>query len=159
MAAEHDTEVQVADAGASLTYPVQAGSLKKGMLVLIKNRPCKIVEFLDVHNSKHGHAKTHMVALDIFSGRKYEDVNPSHAMVDAPVCQRQVFNLIDADDQEGTCSLMDGKGEIHDEFNLPACPDMRRQMVDAMRRGQELTVVVVSAMGESRVLEARKGKG
>ena len=34
-----------------------------------QNRPCKIVEMSTSKTGKHGHAKVHMVALDIFTGK------------------------------------------------------------------------------------------
>ena len=33
---------QSTDAGASLTYPQQAGTIRKNGFVVIKNRPCKV---------------------------------------------------------------------------------------------------------------------
>ena len=33
-----------------------------------QNRPCKIVEMSTSKTGKHGHAKVHLVALDIFTG-------------------------------------------------------------------------------------------
>ena len=41
MAEEHET-FESADAGASLTYPMQAGTIRKNGFILIKNRPCKV---------------------------------------------------------------------------------------------------------------------
>ena len=35
-----------------------------------QNRPCKIVEMSTSKTGKHGHAKVHMVALDIFTGEE-----------------------------------------------------------------------------------------
>lgn len=42
MADEHET-FEKGDAGASLTFPSQAGSLKKGGFILIKGKPCKVL--------------------------------------------------------------------------------------------------------------------
>ena len=39
---EHDVHFESADAGASLTYPQQAGTIRKGAFIVIKNRPCKV---------------------------------------------------------------------------------------------------------------------
>ena len=36
--------------------------------IYYQNRPCKIVEMSTSKTGKHGHAKVHLVALDIFTG-------------------------------------------------------------------------------------------
>ena len=38
------------------------------LMYLPQNRPCKIVEMSTSKTGKHGHAKVHLVALDIFTG-------------------------------------------------------------------------------------------
>jgi translation initiation factor 5A len=39
-----DHEFEQAGAGAALTYPMQAGALRKNGLVMLKGKPCKIVD-------------------------------------------------------------------------------------------------------------------
>ena len=39
------------------------------IIIISQNRPCKIVEMSTSKTGKHGHAKVHLVALDIFTGR------------------------------------------------------------------------------------------
>lgn len=46
-----DAEFVSGDAGASKTYPIRAGEVKKGSHVIIKGHPCKVVE---VTTSKTG---------------------------------------------------------------------------------------------------------
>lgn len=38
----HDVHFESADAGASLTYPQQAGTVRKNGFLVIKGRPCKV---------------------------------------------------------------------------------------------------------------------
>ena len=57
--AELDDDFQGGDSGASNTFPQQCSALRKGGHVLIKGRPCKIVEMSTSKTGKHGHAKVH----------------------------------------------------------------------------------------------------
>lgn len=83
-----------ADAGASLTFPMQCSSLRKNGHIVIKGRPCKIVDMSTSKTGKHGHAKVNIVALDIFTGRKYEDLSPSTHNMDVPNVSRKEYQLV-----------------------------------------------------------------
>lgn len=59
----------------------------------MQSRPCKIVEMSTSKTGKHGHAKVHLVGLDIFSGKKYEDICPSTHNMDVPFVKREDYQV------------------------------------------------------------------
>ena len=73
---------------SSATFPIQCGSLKKGMFVAIHGHPCKVVEYTPSKPGKHGHAKATVMGCDIFTSRKYEMSHPTSHTVEAPVVTR-----------------------------------------------------------------------
>uniref|UniRef100_A0A8R7THR3 Translation initiation factor 5A C-terminal domain-containing protein n=1 Tax=Triticum urartu TaxID=4572 RepID=A0A8R7THR3_TRIUA len=114
---EHHFESK-ADSGASKTYPQQAGAIRKGGHIVIKARPCKVVEVSTSKTGKHGHAKCHFVAIDIFNGKKLEDIVPSSHNCDVPHVDRQDYQLIDITD-DGYVSLLTESGNTKDDLKLP----------------------------------------
>ena len=70
MADDHDEDFSGGSAGASETYPAQCSSLRKGGHVMVKGRPCKIVEMSTSKTGKHGHAK---VRVESMTGFVYRD--------------------------------------------------------------------------------------
>merc|ERR1712165_659209 len=150
--AELTADFEAGESGSSETYPQQCSALRKGGHVMIKGRPCKIVEMSTSKTGKHGHAKVHMVALDIFTGKKLEDICPSTHNMEVPNVKRRDFQLIDIDD--GFLSLMDDGGDIRDDLKVPE-GDLGEEIVRAHGDGQEMLCTVLSACGEECVIATK----
>ncbi|KAG0786885.1 hypothetical protein G6F22_007495 [Rhizopus arrhizus] len=147
--ADEDHTFETADAGASLTFPMQCSALRKNGHVVIKGRPCKIVDMSTSKTGKHGHAKVNLVAIDIFTGKKYEDLSPSTHNMDVPNINRQEYQLLNIDD--GYLNLMTQEGSTKDDVKLPE-GDLGEKIQEEFDEGKDLLVTVVTAMGEEHAL-------
>jgi translation initiation factor 5A len=155
MAEEHDVTFESADAGASLTYPMQCSALRKNGFVVIKNRPCKIVDMSTSKTGKHGHAKVHLVAIDIFTNKKYEDLSPSTHNMDVPHVSRREFQLLDIAD-DGFLSLMNDDGDTKDDVRMPD-GEVGDKITRLFREEEKDTnVVILTSMGEEAAVEAKE---
>lgn len=72
---------------------MQAGLVRKGGHMVIKGRPCKVLDVSTSKTGKHGHAKCHFVAQDIFTGKKMEDLVPSSHNLAAPNVTRMEYQV------------------------------------------------------------------
>lgn len=150
---DHEEETfENADSGAAMTVPMQCSSLRKGGHVVLKGRPCKVVEMSTSKTGKHGHAKVNMVGIDIFNGRKYEDMSPSTHNMDVPVVKRKDYELL-AIDEDGYVSLLDDALGTKEDLKLPE-GELGQQIRDAFEKEGDagMLVTVVSAMGEEAIL-------
>merc|ERR1719335_2193880 len=113
-------QFETAESGASHVYPIQCGNLKKGSHVMIKGHPCKVAEISTSKTGKHGHAKAHIVALDIFTGKKLEDLCPTSHNMEQPIVKNTEYQFLSADEETGNVSLLIPEtAETKDDLNLP----------------------------------------
>lgn len=153
MADDHDHTFESADAGASTTYPMQCSTLRKNGHVVIKGRPCKIVDMSTSKTGKHGHAKVHLVALDIFTGKKLEDLCPSTHNMDVPNVRRQEYFLVHIDD--GFLNLLDDNGNEKNDVKMPE-GDVGDLINKLQYEGKEVSVTIQTAMGEEAAVAAKE---
>mmetsp|Transcript_30653 Transcript_30653/g.31191 ORF Transcript_30653/g.31191 Transcript_30653/m.31191 type:complete len:162 (-) Transcript_30653:124-609(-) len=146
-----DYDFSVGDAGASHTYPNEAGQIRVGGYMMIKGHPCKVSHVSTSKTGKHGSAKCNFTAIDIFTGKKYEDIIPSTAATDIPVVQRKEYSLMEISDDE-FCSLMYEDGTVREDIKLPSYPDnFGREIKMAFESGKSLMVCVFSACGIDQI--------
>jgi len=149
-----DETYEKADSGASKTFPIQCSALRKNGHVVLKGFPCKIVDMSTSKTGKHGHAKVHLVGVDIFTGKKYEDLSPSTHNMDVPEVSRTEYTLLDISD-DGYASLMAADGTTKDDLKVP-----EGEVGDALREefnaGKDVTVAVLAALGQEAIIGSKE---
>jgi len=143
-----------ADSGSSATFPQQAGSIRKNAYVVLKGRPCKVVETSTSKTGKHGHAKIHFVGIDIFTGKKYEDICPTSHNMDVPNVSRADYNVLDVTG-EGFVSLMDTKGGVKDDLRVPE-GEVGEALRKGFEEGKDMIATIVCAMKEEAILAVKE---
>uniref|UniRef100_A0A7S2IMY8 Eukaryotic translation initiation factor 5A n=1 Tax=Alexandrium andersonii TaxID=327968 RepID=A0A7S2IMY8_9DINO len=162
MADDDDHTFESTESGASHVYPQQAGELRKGSHVMIKGHPCKVAEISTSKTGKHGHAKAHIVALDIFTSKKYEDLCPTSHNVEVPFVKRTEYQLLNADKDTGEVSLLLEDGGTKDDLNLPCFiqqgeptdddKKVQSEMLQGFADGKTTLVAVLSACGMEKIV-------
>lgn len=155
MEGEDAVEYQGDSSNASTTYPMQCSALRKNGFVMIKSRPCKIVEMSTSKTGKHGHAKVHLVGIDIFNGKRYEDLCPSTHNIDVPNVSRIDFQLIDISD-DGFVTLMTDKGDTRDDLRLPTDVELAQRIKDEFaKEDNTVLVTVIKAVNEESIIACK----
>jgi len=149
----HNQTFEQTGSGASTTFPMQCSALRKNGHVVIKGRPCKIIDMSTSKTGKHGHAKVHLVATDIFTGKKLEDICPSTHNMDVPNVNRTEYQLVNIDD--GFLNLMTQEGVSKDDVKVPDS-DLGKEIADAFEEGKDILVTIVSAMGEEAAMSFKE---
>merc|ERR1719352_61803 len=162
---DDDHTFETVESGASDTYPQQAGEIKKGSHVMIKGHPCKVAEVTTSKTGKHGHAKAHIVAIDIFTGKKYEDLCPCSHNISVPFVKREEYQMLTADGDTGAVSLLTEAGETKDDLNLPTFVSigeptdddkkLTEEILKWIDEGKDFQVIVLSACGQEKIIQTK----
>ncbi|KAI1265779.1 eukaryotic translation initiation factor 5A-2 [Xylariaceae sp. FL1019] len=151
---EHQHDFSSASADASATFPMQCSALRKNGFVCIKNRPCKIVDMSTSKTGKHGHAKVHLVGIDIFTAKKYEELCPSTHNMNVPNIKTTTHTVLMIEDD--FMQLMDDKsGDITQHIKVPEgdLGNAIRSKVEEAEDGVEVHVTTKASMGEEHCVQ------
>merc|ERR1712217_943412 len=163
-----DHDFAAGDSGASHTYPQQAGEIRKGSYLMIKGFPCKCVDVSTSKTGKHGHAKAHIVALDIFTEKKYEDLCPTSHNLEVPFVTRTEMQALgmEEDNEHVTLLVSPDTGETRADLTLPNVvkegnatetdEKTTKELVDALEDGsKDVFVVVLKACGIEKIVSVK----
>merc|ERR1719453_1293915 len=158
-----DEEFESTDSGASHTYPTEAGQIRKGGHIMIKGRPCKVSDVSTSKTGKHGHAKCHFVAIDIFTGKKMEDLVPAGHTTAVPFVKKEELQCIDCDDDDFT-TLLTATGDSRSDIKLPrALPppevpgadELSEKIIAHLKEEKDFYVIVQIACGREQIMDLK----
>ena len=152
MNSEEEITFHSGDAGASDTIPIKAGSCKKGVHVMIKGFPCKVIDVSTSKTGKHGHAKVNITGIDIFSGKKYQESSPTSHNLMQPVITKEDYQLIELDD-DNFLTLLDDNGSVREDLALDNEDiELNTRLKEEFKNGKELSVTVQKCVQKEKVI-------
>jgi len=131
--------------------PLQASAFRKGTNIILKDKPCKVVEMSTSKTGKHGHAKVNFTGIDIFTGKKYKEIQGStHPMLTFESTKTE-YSVVGMDDDNMT--LIDEKGNTLEGVTLKGCEDaMSTKVKEAVEANEkDVFVTVLAALGQTLV--------
>jgi translation initiation factor 5A len=144
------------DAGASDTIPIQAGSVKKGSHIVLKGFPCKVVDISTSKTGKHGHAKASITGVDIFTGKKYQDISPTSHNMMQPVVSRKDYQLIEIA-EDNFVTLMDDEGNIREDLSIDISIDeVHKKIKNDFISNKNLTITVLKCMQKEKIIASKE---
>ena len=120
---------------------------------MIRDKPCKVLSISVSKTGKHGHAKCNFDAVDIFTGKKLQDMVPSSHGTMVPIVNKTEWEILDID-EDNHVTLMDEGGEQKTDLNLPLIPDgLGAEIRTAWNDGENtISVTVQAAVGIEQII-------
>jgi len=149
-----EDDYDAADSGAADCTPIEAGAARKGGFLVIKGRPCKIVDMSKAKVGKHGAAKCAFTGIDIFTGKKLEAIAPASAGLSQPIVERNEYEMCDISDDDFV-TLMDSGGNMREDIKVPEDPETAKKLRARMDEGITTMVTVLKAMGMEQIIDMK----
>jgi len=122
-------------------FPIEAHHIKKNKYIILKGKPCKIMDVKTSKTGKHGHMKVNITGLDVLTGKKYNDVQPGHANFTEFKIDKGEYQLLDIAE---TLHCLDSAGNEQQFSFDPEAEVIKKLKVD-FEAGKTLMVSIVKA--------------
>merc|ERR1712217_726358 len=140
----------------------EAGSIKKGQYIMIKNQPCRVMQIdktSKIWKGPHsGCFQSHIIARGIFIGKKEDVFLQVTQKVTMPFVKREECIVIDIGN-DGELSLLTPDYVTKDDINLPTGAESDSELVKRIQTGfdagEMVVVIVLSACEFAKVVECK----
>jgi len=140
---------------------VIANDLRVGGYVMLRGKdPSKIVELHKSQEGKHGSCKIRAVGLNMFSGKKSDDLFGSTDRVTVPVVKKIDYELLYV--MEDNYLKLCRAGETREDMKMDERDKVTDEIVELISEQDDShappVVTVISAMNREKVLSVKAGK-
>ncbi|CAI2380135.1 unnamed protein product [Moneuplotes crassus] len=145
--------------GGAHTEKVLSNKLTKGSLVMVNEKPCKVIKTSKAKPGKHGSAKIILVAIGILDDKKVEQSFASGELLDAPIVDRTEYPLLGLEDD--FMVLQDESGEEKRDVKLTdreSLKEVREQILKFEEDEVPCLVMVMKCCGEEVPVGVREDK-
>lgn len=156
-----DNEFEQTDAGAANTTFGEAGRMKPGSLLMMKEQfPCKVTAFSTAKPGKHGSAKAMITGKDIFTDKQYEETFGTGDNIPVPLVTKHEYTLLDCD-AEGQLTFLTPEGDTKEDLALPQeahLKDVAKKIREIFEAGAKECLVTVQKWADrEQVVSVREG--
>lgn len=115
-----ENEFDTGDSGANNTELADAGRMKPGSLIIMKEQfPCRVTAFSTAKPGKHGSAKAMITAKDIFTDKQYDETFGTGDMIPRPIVNKIEVTVLSIEEEDGQLTLMNADGSLKEDLFLP----------------------------------------
>ena len=158
---DDDNQFEQGDAGASITELAEAGRMKPGSLIMMKEQfPCKVTAFSTAKPGKHGSAKAMITAKDIFTDKQYDETFGTGDMIPRPLVSKTEMTCIGYEDD--VLTIMTPDGELKEDLNFPTeahLSDLQGKIKAIVDAGAKECLIQIQKWGDKeQVVAVREGQ-
>lgn len=157
-----DNDFEQGDAGSSTTELKEAGRMKPGSVLMMKEQfPCKVTAFSTAKPGKHGSAKAMITGKDIFTDKQYEETFGTGDMIPAPIVNKTEVQCLVVNEDD-TLQLLDANGVLLEHLSLPTeshLSDIKDKIKTICDAGAKECLVTIQKWGDKeQVMAVREGQ-
>jgi translation initiation factor 5A len=136
---------------------VSVGDVKIGMIVMLKQRPCKVLDYHSGKTGKHGAAKALIKGCDIITDKHIETSAPTSKYMWIPNTERITFKFVDIEieTQNSYITVLNEESGETKHYKVNNEDDVIKYIIDHKDDGVDIDVSMLFVLDEHRVLETK----
>jgi len=145
---------------AGMTFPTTANEVKRGNVICINNRPCKIIEYNLRKIGRHGNPNAYIAGVDIFTKRRIEKMYVLNTILQIPSMVRREYSIISINDNDICCLLDVETKEMNNEIKLPDETEhdieIAKKIKNFITEGKPINVFVLYALNIEKITDIKE---